>query len=301
MGDWLVDSAIAGNIYTISRHREVKWTWPVPNGNLVGIRHSRISHSGDVQQWLDILGYQKKPIDRFVGTNQIDWTVLPSLPPRLRVRGESGFALNRFREYKQIWDDYTTPEGCAYRGIDFHKVWTGKNLVWDIDTEQYPMDAYVSAERIANHLTELGWHPTIVFSGSKGFHVWLTAMESESLVGENLRSVDQQDPLRALGKLYAAMAQKVAAEALGQELPLLDLSPCYRQGIIRMPYSIHSKTNQVVWPLSEEDRKKLGVFRMNNPEASAQEIAQELHPWNRGTTHITPMSQCFRRMVGSFM
>ena len=43
-----------------------------------------------------------------------------------------------------------------------------------------------------------------------------------------------------------------------------------------MPYSIHSKTKQVVWPLSDEDRKKLGILRMNNPEASAKDIAKDL-------------------------
>ena len=115
----------------------------------------------------------------------------------------------------------------------------------------------------------------MVFSGSKGFHIWLDCAEAEELVGHSFKTVEQDDPLRNLGKLYREKIQQISVSATGRRLPNLDLAPAQRQGIIRCPYSQHSKTGLVVWPLSKDD-----INNLNKTEfTTAVEVADILYSW----------------------
>ena len=67
--------------------------------------------------------------------------------------------------------------------LNFETLWRGQDLVWDVDVEQHIGAAFIIADEIAQFLEQKhGMHPQIVFSGSKGFHVWLHWSEAEQLV-----------------------------------------------------------------------------------------------------------------------
>lgn len=276
MTEWLDNPVVGSAIYEIAKDREVKWL--VSDGDLeFGIRHARINWSKDTLRWLEILEASTRPVSIFIGTNVINWKIVDVLPPRLR----EGKGLNKEgrENYNKIWNEYTTPEGCEQRGIDFHELWLGKNLVWDIDHETDLMIAFGNAHKIHTYLKEIGYSPTLVFSGNKGFHVWLNYIESAELVGKTLQDVEQDDPLRRLGKLYRNKIQEISLTAVGCKLPTLDLAPAQRQGIIRCPYSQHGKTGLVVWPLSDEDINLLDSQK-HLQKLSAKDVAKILHTWD---------------------
>ena len=73
-------------------------------------------------------------VGMFIGTNRVDWTKIDELPPSLRSKGMTRKA------YKEIWDDYLTPEGCEKRGLNWSEIWYGKSLLFDFDDANEPMD-----------------------------------------------------------------------------------------------------------------------------------------------------------------
>lgn len=274
MTEWLDNPVVGSAIYEMARNREVKWE--ITNKDTIfGIRHTRINWSKDTLRWLEILEANKRPVSIFIGTNVINWDAVDHLPPRLR----GGESLNKKgrEDYNKIWKQYTTPAGCATRGVDFYKIWLGKNMVWDIDHENDLSIAFGDAYAIYQHLKALNYTPSLVFSGNKGFHVWLSIKESEQIVGMSLQDVPPDDPLRHLGKLYREKIQEISVSATGSRLPNLDLAPAQRQGIIRCPYSQHGKTGLVVWPL---DEKEIKLLKHKRGSLTPHQIADLLHSWD---------------------
>jgi DNA primase catalytic subunit len=146
----------------------------------------------------------------------------------------------------------------------------------------------------------------MVFSGGKGFHIWLTEEDTISLTDYHISEVDDYpaDTLRQLSNIHRDWVKAISQEALGRELPYLDESPNFRQGIVRCPYSIHHKSGQVVWPL---DEKELNILRKYSMEDSltVNDIAKLIHEWeipnesplvtDDNSTWIHPEAEVFER------
>ena len=88
--------------------------------------------------------------------------------------------------------------------------------------------------------------------------------------------------------------------ATGHNLPGYDLSPNYRQGIVRCPYSIHEKSGQIVWPLSPTEVKNLQKFEKD--KLGPREIGEILHAWDtqnfvgaEGLSYFPPCSSIHSR------
>jgi hypothetical protein len=195
--------------------------------------------------------------------------------------------------YSTRWKYFLTPEGLKPYGLKFEEVWLGKNMVWDFDHEDLSV-SFQDSYQVYNYLTDAGMHPTIVFSGRKGFHVWLTGDESAKMAGVHLHDLkDNEDPLRDIGKIYARVVADTTFAATGNAHPSLDLSPNYRQGLIRLPYSVNQ---QVVWPLSAEE-----INILHRSEFStAVEVGSLLHPWQKQNLFYRAGNKCFRRMLDNF-
>lgn len=300
MAKWLLDDTVDGCIYTIAKDREVKWSWQIGEKE-VGYRHSRISWHGDVRTWLRMLGDGNRHVDMYISTNIIDWKELPELPPQYRISGK-GHNRDAISRYTEMWNSWLTPADCRAQGLDWKKIWIGKNMVWDFDHPDIQI-AFEWANAVFELLrNELDLNPQLVFSGGKGFHVWLNHKQSALLAGTSLHKLadaGDTDPLRTLGKIYAKKVKEITWEATGEQHRALDLSPNYRQGVIRIPYSIN---RAIVWPLSESDRNKLS----SRSFSKLDEIERLLHPdqWKErfgGRTYIRGRAKlAFKRLLDVF-
>ena len=178
-------------------------------------------------------------------------------------------------------------------------------MVFDFDDEDNPMNAFRAACETNDYLKQQHYvDGVMVFSGNKGFHIWVHPQDAERLVGMTLAELSaQDDPLKEQGKLYAKFVKDTVVAATGSKLPNYDLSPNYRQGIVRCPYSIHEKSGQIVWPLSDDDITKLQKFE--NDKLSPADIGEVLHDWDtenfvdssKGLSYFPPCTTVHSRNI----
>jgi len=286
---WLEDPAVQGAISDFARGREVKLTVhrSLDKSEDFGFRQQRFRKSDSVGEVLKTLGWPARDVSLFVGTNNMNWT-MTRLPPSLRTRGITGFNKEAIAEYREFWKQTLTREGCEKLQVDYDTIWKGKDLVWDIDLPEHPGAAFGVANEIAKFLEVThDLHPQIVFSGSKGFHIWLQADEAKVLaqkVSPHFETTyeNQNDALRYQSKIYRTVVEAMFDEATtGTSINYLDLAPVQRQGVIRCPYSIHPKTGQVVWPLDAEERLALENLVKDNFQVTLWEIVSTIHPWTK--------------------
>ena len=280
---WYSDHSVQTAIWAIARNRETKFQICHRPGEVFGIRRRRMWGSDAVKTELKILSANERPIGIFVSTNAVNWKVIPPdlLPPRLRKKGTSGYDSVGLKAYKKVWDGLTTPKVLDEVDMSFTEVWDGgKIMVFDFDDEDNPMNAFRAALETKVYLKQ---HHKVdgvmVFSGNKGFHIWVAPTDAESLAGCVLHDFRTQgDPLKQQGQLYANFVKQTVLAATGNSLPNYDLSPNYRQGIVRCPYSIHEKSGQIVWPLSPTEVLELQKFedKVLDPE----QVARVLHSWD---------------------
>jgi hypothetical protein len=286
---WLDDPAVQGAISVFARNREVKLTVhrSKDKSEDFGFRQQRFRKSSSVGEVLKTLGWPAREISLFVGTNNLNWNLM-RLPPPLRSRGVTGFNKDAIVEYRNFWKDTLTREKCKALQVDFETIWNGKDMVWDIDLPQHPGAAFGVTNEIAKFLESThGLHPQIVFSGSKGFHLWLHADEAKVLATKvspyfSPTYDKEDDALRYQSKIYRTVVEAMFDEATtGTKINYLDLAPVQRQGVIRCPYSIHPKTGQVVWPLDAEERLALEQLVSKNFEVTLWDIVTTIHPWTK--------------------
>jgi hypothetical protein len=237
--------------------------------NDMWFRKCRIQHANILPEWMESLEGNKYGISLYISTNILDWDKFPKLPPDFR----GIYDVDTVQEWKWQWKEL----------MDSAKKYViGKNIVFDIDAdgEETLMEAFYKADIICEVLAEKNLKPRMVFSGGKGFHIWLTEEDTVSLTDYHISEVDDYpaDTLRQLSNIHRDWVKAVSQEALGSQLPYLDESPNFRQGIIRCPYSIHHKSGQVVWPL---DEKELNILRKYSMEDSltVNDIAKLIHEW----------------------
>lgn len=277
---WMSNRAILIEMVKLGRGREFKITrWrndPIRSGNTdepwvpYGVRHQIIEHSDLLSLWINTMCPKiSDPFTIHIGTNLIDSTKLPNRPPILQVVNDSKARATWRETWNGLVDSSTDTPIC------------GKSLVWDIDDPDDLEMAFESAEAIASILHDLSVKPRLVFSGSKGFHVWVVESDSCEDLIVDLIGVSRSDLLKANAKKRAAWHREVVKEvsrrAIGREIPHLDQAPNHRQGIIRCPYAIHEKTGQVVWPL---DSKDLKLLRDGDVDwSNAVSLAASIHSW----------------------
>jgi len=295
---WLGNHAIHMALLEQARDREVQIVQFAQTGRKpFWVRRIHLNSSRSVDYWFKSMHWPYEAVGMFIGTNRIDWTKIDELPPSLRSKGMTRKA------YKEIWDDYLTPEGCEKRGLNWSEIWYGKSLLFDFDDANEPMKAFDKAEKTAQFLVDnFDVKPRMVFSGSKGFHIHLDLEDSYKCGGKRpVDFIDQKDPLLKLGRHNGALVQEIASAACGERYPIADRSSNFRQGVVRCPYSIHPKTGQVVWPLDSRDLKKL---RSLSDDASIYEVARALHTWDVPVqshipdiehTYIHPENSVFQR------
>lgn len=286
---WLDDPAVRGAISDFARQREVKLTVhpSTDKADDFGFRQQRFQMSDSVRDCLKTLDWPAREVSIFVSTNLLDWH-MTQLPPPLRKKGVKGFNKEEIKVFRERWKKTLMREECKKLHIDFDTIWVGKDLVWDVDLPNHPGAAFGVANDIAKFLeSSHGLHPQIVFSGSKGFHVWIQSEEAKLLAKKVSPYYDptygkQNDALRYISKIYRTIVESMFDEATtGTSINYLDLSPIQRQGVIRCPYSIHPKTGQIVWPLDAEERKALESLIADNYDVSLWDIITTIHPWTQ--------------------
>ena len=268
MKRWMDDASVQHEIVRISKNRETGLFVGKPD-NMFPIRRIYVPNRKTFQLLLDKMNYGKKPMSLFVGSNVIDWREVEPIPPLLWK-----VYTPEWKMYKKTWNEFMKKTHSS-----FNNIWIKKNLIWDFDKAEEPLQAFGWADELCVYLDGEGFNPKMIFSGNKGFHVWLDADESMKVIGKSLKEFKKEkDPMLSFGRHCASRVQQVLEEATGKPLEVCDLSPVRRQGLIRTPYSIHPKSGQIVWPLNGEDLNKLRT--MKNRKASPVDIAKELHSWN---------------------
>jgi len=268
MKRWMEDASVQHEIIRLTKNRETGLFvgWPE---NMFPIRRIYVPNRDTLNMLLNKMEYHRKPMSMFVCSNIMDWKAVEPIPPLLWK-----VYTPEWKAYKNTWNQFLDKTHDS-----FLEMWVGKNLIWDFDKADEPLQAFDWADGLCSYLHDNGFKPRMIFSGNKGFHVWLDVEDSAELLQKSLSDfVESKDPLLKFGRYCADVVQDTLEKATGRPLDVCDLSPVRRQGLIRCPYSIHPKTGQIVWPLGGEDLGRLRT--MSDRQASPVEIAKEIHAWN---------------------
>ena len=269
---WYSNAAIQYEIGRMMENREAIWVvFPKSQDKPFFVRKGMVRGTNHVDYWLNTLHAEHNSVGAFIGTNVINWDALDEIPPPYRTKLRKAFE-------KTTWKEYLTPKGCEARGLKWEEIWLGKSMLFDFDNPTKPMNAFKKADAVATYLlSEYNVSGTIVFSGSKGFHVHVNP-EDASMITEVVFAdfVDLKDPLKKIGQIYADKVVEISTAA-GASYASEDRSSNFRQGIVRCPYTIHPKTGQIVWPL---DEKNVESVRALPKDAEIMDIARAMHSWD---------------------
>ena len=257
--EWMNDRSVLYEIGKITKNREV---YVHLTGDKAPKRKLYANGSKHIGYIVNRLTDKRYGMKIGICSNLIDFKKLN--PPLLK---------DMFKPEWRLW------EQAVYKpNIGNPEIYHSKNLIWDIDAEGEPMKAFYQGEKLCTHLTSLGYAPMMVFSGSKGFHVWLNESASTRLVGKHFSDF-KDDNAKFLAKAYCEVVKSLFELATGEEFRNADLTPVERQGIIACPYSIHWKTGQLVWPMDEAN---LEAVRGLTADAQPIDIAKALHTQDNG-------------------
>ena len=266
VAEWIEDRSVLYEMSKITKQREVYI-------HLTGGKppKRKLYANGSDHLGLIINRISKKDEGMKIGvcSNVVDFAKLN--PPMLKEM----FSKDWFRWEQAVYKPH----------IGHPDIYLGKNLIWDIDAEGEPMKAFYQGEKVCAHLKGLGLDPMMVFSGSKGFHIWLNDDQSTRIVGKQFSDF-KADNAKFLAKAYCEVVKDVFVKATGEEFRGADLTPVERQGIIACPYSVHWKTGQIVWPL---DERNLNDLRALPADAQPIEIAKALHTQQNGQLWTTDL------------
>ena len=257
--EWIEDRSVLFEMGKITKNREV---YVHLIGGKAPKRKLYARGSKHIGYIINRLSSKKHGMKIGVCSNVIDFKKLN--PPLLKDM----FASDWFLWEKAVYNS----------NIGNPDIYLGKNLIWDIDAEGEPMKAFYQGEKVCAHLKGLGFDPMIVFSGSKGFHVWLNKNQSTGLADKHFSDF-KEDNAKFLAKVYCEVVKNLFKEATGDDFRNDDLTPVERQGIIACPYSIHWKTGQIVWPL---DARNLQAIRKLESDAMPLDIAKAIHTQPNG-------------------
>ncbi len=296
---WYSHPTILTSLITIAYERESKWQLKISDTEVKGIRHRCLGTSSFLKAELQSLGADQRPVGMMVSTQEIIWrNISPhELPPvQIRKKGKSGYN-EELKIYQKDWkniifkDPEIAPIGQQLMIFDFD----------DVDLKV----AWNRARSVYNYLrNEYSAQPSFIFSGNKGFHIWVHPEDIPKIISEITENSEFFNAFtnQTFGQLLARKVEEIVFEVTGSAQPVADLSPNYIQGMVRCPYSIHEKSGQVVWPLSQTDILMLekSSFKV------AAEVGKLLHPWNINlkefpgvTTWIPPHANLYNRTLES--
>ena len=294
INSWYTDKAVLHEIRDITYSRETKWQVILPSKNMWGIRHRFLGSIDYLEKELAILDIHNRPVGMMVGTQEINWSNIPPAdhPPSKLI--SNGSWNTEIKTYNNDWKGIIEDPDVARIGNQI--------MVFDFDDTRDLRIPFDNALDIYNYLRDKDINPSFIFSGNKGFHIWVHPEDIQKLIPVEVMT--KVHTLQSWGRLLAGVVKEIVEEVLGSAHPIADLSPNYMQGMVRCPYSIHEKSGQVVWPLDQEEIINLDL---NLEEGSlATDVAGLLHTWvscfpgyDGKITHHPPHSKMFRRTLDS--
>ena len=234
---------------------------------------------------------------------------------RLTVKGKGmkiGVCSNLidFRALKPpMLKDMMTPDWRLWTNAVYKKqignpdIYLKKNLIWDIDAEGEPMVAFRQGEKVCEYLVSQGYEPMMVFSGSKGFHVWLNEKDSKRMVGQQFSDF-KSDNAKFLAKAYCEVVKDVFVKATEEEFRGADLTPVEeaRNYCLSIFGSLENGTDCLAM-----DENDLKAVRALPADALPIDIAKAIHEqengqlWNtdvhftENPMYFTPCHKVFNR------
>ena len=294
INSWYTNKAVLHQLRDITYSRETKWQIILPSNKMWGIRHRFLGSSDYLEKELAILDIHNRPVGMMVGTQEINWSNIPPAdhPPSKLI--SNGSWNTEIKTYNNDWKGIIEDPDVARIGNQI--------MVFDFDDTRDLRIPFDNALDIYNYLRDKDINPSFIFSGNKGFHIWVHPEDIQKLIPVEVMT--KVHTLQSWGRLLAGVVKEIVEEVLGSAHPIADLSPNYMQGMVRCPYSIHEKSGQVVWPLDQEEIINLDL---NLEEGSlATDVAGLLHTWvscfpgyDGKITHHPPHSKMFRRTLDS--
>jgi hypothetical protein len=294
INSWYTNKAVLHQLRDITYSRETKWQIILPSNKMWGIRHRFLGSIDYLEKELAILDIHNRPVGMMVGTQEINWSNIPPAdhPPSKLI--SNGSWNTEIKTYNNDWKGIIEDPDVARIGNQI--------MVFDFDDTRDLRIPFDNALDIYNYLRDKDINPSFIFSGNKGFHIWVHPEDIQKLIPVEVMT--KVHTLQSWGRLLAGVVKEIVEEVLGSAHPIADLSPNYMQGMVRCPYSIHEKSGQVVWPLDQEEIINLDL---NLEEGSlATDVAGLLHTWvscfpgyDGKITHHPPHSKMFRRTLDS--
>lgn len=294
INSWYTNKAVLHQLRDITYSRETKWQIILPSNKMWGIRHRFLGSIDYLEKELAILDIHNRPVGMMVGTQEINWSNIPPAdhPPSKLI--SNGSWNTEIKTYNNDWKEIIEDPDVARIGNQI--------MVFDFDDTRDLRIPFDNALDIYNYLRDKDINPSFIFSGNKGFHIWVHPEDIQKLIPVEVMT--KVHTLQSWGRLLAGVVKEIVEEVLGSAHPIADLSPNYMQGMVRCPYSIHEKSGQVVWPLDQEEIINLDL---NLEEGSlATDVAGLLHTWvscfpgyDGKITHHPPHSKMFRRTLDS--
>jgi hypothetical protein len=170
--------------------------------------------------------------------------------------GEHQFGRLRDQKYDTL-EEYVKFIKMCYlqRKPAFHSVQPKlkiEKLFWEFDTKieghKFTYDSplldgvWEQALRVAEKAKEKGAKPLIVYSGNRGFHVWVYVQSEEVMTFE-------VEEARLGKRFYKNLLYDVIGDK--DNYPNLDTVPSHVNALARIPYSFHQKSGNQCVPLTE--------------------------------------------------
>ena len=295
INSWYTNKAVLHHIRDITYSRETKWQVILPSQKLWGIRHRFLGSIDYLEKELAILDIHNRPVGMMVGTQEINWSNIPPADhPPSKLIANGSFNSFEIKNYNNDWKDIIADLDVAKIGNQI--------MVFDFDDTKDIRKPFDNAITIYDHLRSLDINPSFIFSGNKGFHIWVHPEDIQKLIPVDVMA--KVHTLQSWGQLLAGLVREIVLEVLGSSHPVADLSPNYMQGMVRCPYSIHEKSGQIVWPMDQEEINKLDLKL--EAGSSATDVARLLHSWisdfpgySGKLTYHPPHSKMYQRTLDS--
>lgn len=294
INSWYTNKAVLHQIRDITYSRETKWNVILPSNNMWGIRHRFLGSIDYLEKELAILDIHNRPVGMMVGTQEINWSNIPPAdhPPSKLI--SNGSWNTEIKTYNNDWKGIIEDPDVAKIGNQI--------MVFDFDDPTDLRKPFDNALAVYDYLRDQDINPSFIFSGNKGFHIWVHPEDIQKLIPVDVMT--KVHTLQSWGRLLAGLVREIVLEVLGSTHPIADLSPNYMQGMVRCPYSIHEKSGQIVWPLDQEEITNLDLWM--DEGSLAVDVAGLLHSWvsafsgySGKLTYHPPHNKMYQRTLDS--
>ena len=302
INSWYTNKAVLHQIRDITYSRETKWNIILPSKKMWGVRHRFLGSIDYLEKELAILDIHNRPVGMMVGTQEINWSNIPPADhPPSQLISNGSFNLSEIKNYNKDWKQIIEDPDVAKIGNQI--------MVFDFDDPTDLRKAFDDALAIYDYLRDQDINPSFIFSGNKGFHIWVHPEAIQKLIPVDVMT--KVHTLQRWGQLLAGLVREIVSEILGSTHWLAtppplntDLSPNWMQGLVRCPYSIHEKSGQIVWPLDQEEITNLDLWM--DEGSLATDVAGLLHSWvsafsgySGKLTYHPPHNKMYQRTLDS--